>query len=161
MTTTVRRMKLGSQGMEVSSQGLGCMGMSGRYGDLKPEADMVALIRHAVDAGVTLLDTSDVYGPHTNELLLGKALQGGTRGKVQLATKFGITGTFQDVRGDPAYVREACEGSLARLAVDCIDLYYQHRIDTAVPIEATVSYFLHQFLFSSQHSLRSIVCLFP
>ncbi|XP_047074381.1 probable aldo-keto reductase 3 [Lolium rigidum] len=138
MTTAVRRMKLGSQGLEVSAQGLGCMGMSGRYGDLKPEADMVALIRHAVDAGVTLLDTSDVYGPHTNELLLGKALQGGTRGKVQLATKFGITGTFQDVRGDPAYVREACEGSLARLAVDCIDLYYQHRIDTAVPIEATM-----------------------
>jgi aryl-alcohol dehydrogenase-like predicted oxidoreductase len=98
---------------------------------------MVALIRHAA---VTLLDTSNVYGPHTNELLLGKALQsGGTRGKVQLATKFAITGTFEDVQGDPAYVREACEGSLARLAVDCIDLYYQHRIDTAVPIEATVS----------------------
>jgi aryl-alcohol dehydrogenase-like predicted oxidoreductase len=108
--TTVRRVKLGSQGLEVWTQGLGCMGMSGRYGDLKPEADMVALIRHAVDAGVTLLDTSDVYGPHTNELL-SKALQGGTRGKVQLATKFGITGTFEDVRGDPAYVREACEAA--------------------------------------------------
>jgi len=139
---TVPRMKLGSQGPEVSALGLGCMGMSAYYGPPKPEPDMIALIHHAVAAGVTLLDTSDVYGPHTNEILLGKALQGGVREKVQLATKFGIRlgaddGT-REIRGDPAYVRAACEGSLKRLGVDCIDLYYQHRIDTRVPIEVTV-----------------------
>ncbi|KAM0916067.1 hypothetical protein ACQ4PT_010419 [Festuca glaucescens] len=136
----VPRMKLGSQGLEISAQGLGCMGMSGAYGERKPEPDMVALLRHAVAAGVTLLDTSDIYGPHTNEILIGKAMQGGAREKVELATKFGIT--FDDgklvVRGDPAYVRAACEGSLARLGVDCIDLYYQHRIDNSVPIEITM-----------------------
>ncbi|VAH31442.1 unnamed protein product [Triticum turgidum subsp. durum] len=125
--------------MEVSAQGLGCMGMSAFYGAPKPEPDMVALIRHAVAAGVTFLDTSDMYGPHTNEMLLGKALQGDMREKVDLATKFGIS--FADnkwnIRGDPAYVRAACEGSLKRLGVDCIDLYYQHRIDKNVPIEVT------------------------
>ena len=140
---TVPRMKLGSQGTEVSALGLGCMGMSAYYGPPKPEPDMIALIHHAVAAGVTLLDTSDVYGPHTNEILLGKALQGGVREKVQLATKFGIRLSADDgtreIRGDPAYVRAACEGSLKRLGVDCIDLYYQHRIDTRVPIEITVS----------------------
>ena len=126
------------------AQGLGCMGMSAYYGPPKPEPDMIALIHHAVSAGVTLLDTSDVYGPHTNELLLGRALQagGGVREKVQLATKFGVL-TDADgnwgVRGDPAYVRASCEGSLQRLGVDCIDLYYQHRIDNRVPIEVTVS----------------------
>ncbi|GJN11889.1 hypothetical protein PR202_ga30124 [Eleusine coracana subsp. coracana] len=132
---TVPRIKLGSQGLEVSAQGLGCMGMSAYYGPPKPEPDMIALIHHAVAAGITLLDTSDVYGPHTNEILVGKALQGGVREKVQLATKFGIRmdadGT-REIRGDPAYVRAACEGSLKRLGVDCIDLYYQHRIDTRV-----------------------------
>ena len=126
---TVPRMKLGSQGLEVSALGLGCMGMSAYYGPPKPEPDMIALIHHAVAAGVTLLDTSDVYGPHTNEILLGKALQGGVREKVQLATKFGIRlgadGGTREIRGDPAYVRAACEGSLKRLGVDCIDLYYQ------------------------------------
>ncbi|KAK1682428.1 hypothetical protein QYE76_043276 [Lolium multiflorum] len=138
--TVVPRLKLGSQGMEVSAQGLGCMGMSAFYGPPKPEPDMVALIHHAVAAGVTLLDSSDIYGPHTNEILLGKALQGGVREKVDLATKFGLS--FADgkreIRGDPAYVRAACEGSLKRLGVDCIDLYYQHRIDTRVPIEVTI-----------------------
>ncbi|KAI5014634.1 hypothetical protein ZWY2020_056024 [Hordeum vulgare] len=134
---TVPRMKLGSQGLEVSAQGLGCMGMSAAYGERKPEQDMVALLRHAVAAGVTFLDTSDIYGPHTNELLLGKALQGGVREKVQLATKFGITVT-REISGDPAYVRAACEASLARLGVDCIDLYYQHRIDKNVPVEITM-----------------------
>uniref|UniRef100_A0ACD5UA15 Uncharacterized protein n=1 Tax=Avena sativa TaxID=4498 RepID=A0ACD5UA15_AVESA len=138
--TVVPRLKLGSQGMEVSAQGLGCMGMSAFYGPPKPEPDMVALIHHAVAAGVTLLDSADIYGPHTNEILLGKALQGGMREKVDLATKFGIS--FADgkreIRGDPAYVRAACEGSLKRLGVDCIDLYYQHRIDTRVPIEVTI-----------------------
>ncbi|CAL5028193.1 unnamed protein product [Urochloa decumbens] len=138
----VPRMKLGSQGLEVSAQGLGCMGMSANYGPPRPEPDMIALIRHAVAAGVTFLDTSDRYGPHTNEILIGRALQDGVREKVDLATKFGIftaeDGT-REVRGDPAYVRAACEGSLKRLGVDCIDLYYQHRIDTRVPIEVTIS----------------------
>uniref|UniRef100_A0A0E0J449 NADP-dependent oxidoreductase domain-containing protein n=1 Tax=Oryza nivara TaxID=4536 RepID=A0A0E0J449_ORYNI len=140
-TAAVRRMKLGSQGLEVSAQGLGCMGMSAFYGPHKPEADMVALIHHAVAAGVTHLDTSDMYGPHTNELLLGKALQGGVREKVEVATKFAVS--FADgkveIRGDPAYVRAACEGSLRRLGVDCVDLYYQHRVDKKVPIEVTFS----------------------
>ncbi|GJN13179.1 hypothetical protein PR202_ga31523 [Eleusine coracana subsp. coracana] len=136
--TEVPRIKLGSQGLEVSAQGLGCMGMSAVYGERKPEADMVALIRHAVAAGVTFLDTSDVYGPHTNEILLGKAMQDGVREKVQLATKFGITPDCKEVHGDPAYVRACCEASLKRLAVDCIDLYYQHRIDTTVPVEVTI-----------------------
>ena len=137
---SVRRIKLGSQGLEVSAQGLGCMSMSAFYGPPKPEADMIKLIHNAVATGVTLLDTSDFYGPHTNEVLLGKALQGGVREKVQLATKFGIaSGAEWEVRGDPAYVRAACEGSLRRLGVDCIDLYYQHRIDARVPVEVTVS----------------------
>lgn len=137
----VGRMKLGSEGMEVSLQGLGCMGMSAFYGPPKPEPDMIALIHHALQNGVTFLDTSDVYGPHTNELLLGKALKGGVRDKVELATKFGIRildqGKFENC-GDPAYVRAACEGSLNRLDTHCIDLYYQHRIDTNIPIEVTI-----------------------
>ncbi|CAL5034941.1 unnamed protein product [Urochloa decumbens] len=97
---------------------LGCMGMSAYYGPPKPEPDMIARIHHAVASGVTLLDTSDIYGPHTNEILVGKAVQG-------------------EICGDPAYVRAACEDSLKRLGVNCIDLYYQHRIDTSVPIEIT------------------------
>ncbi|KAK9287839.1 hypothetical protein L1049_016281 [Liquidambar formosana] len=137
---TVGRIKLGSQGLEVSAQGLGCMGMSAYYGPPKPEADMIALIHHAINSGVTFLDTSDVYGPFTNEILIGKALEGGMRERVQLATKFGISfpDGKMDVRGDPPYVRAACEASLKRLQVDCIDLYYQHRIDTRVPIEVTM-----------------------
>ncbi|XP_054820221.1 probable aldo-keto reductase 2 [Prosopis cineraria] len=136
----VGRIKLGSQGLEVSAQGLGCMGMSAFYGAPKPEPDMIALIHHAVQTGVTFLDTSDMYGPHTNEILLGKALKGGVREKVELATKFGIifADGKKEIRGDPAYVRAACEASLKRLDVDCIDLYYQHRVDTRVPIEVTV-----------------------
>ncbi|XP_059650928.1 probable aldo-keto reductase 2 isoform X2 [Cornus florida] len=137
---TVRRIKLGTQGLEVSAQGLGCMGMSAAYGPPKPDQDMIALIHHAVNAGVTHLDTSDLYGPHTNEILIGKALKGGMREKVELATKFGIR--FLDgntlINGDPAYVRAACEASLKRLDIDCIDLYYQHRIDTRIPIEVTM-----------------------
>ncbi|XP_038877959.1 probable aldo-keto reductase 2 [Benincasa hispida] len=133
--------KLGSQGLEVSAQGLGCMGMSSYYGPAQPQEDMIALIGHAVAAGVTFLDTSDIYGPFTNETLLGKALKGdGVGDKVQLATKFGLhlaNGNFE-VHGDPAYVRAACEASLNRLGVECIDLYYQHRIDTKVPIELTI-----------------------
>ncbi|XP_059650925.1 probable aldo-keto reductase 2 [Cornus florida] len=137
---TVKRIKLGSQGLEVSAQGLGCMGMSAFYGPPKPDQDMIALIYHAVNAGVTFLDTSDVYGPHTNEILLGKALKGGMREKVELATKFGISlvDGKREIKGDPAYVRAACEASLKRLDIDCIDLYYQHRIDTRLPIEVTM-----------------------
>ncbi|TVU13704.1 hypothetical protein EJB05_37124, partial [Eragrostis curvula] len=135
---TIPRIKLGSQGLEVSAQGLGCMGMSMAYGERKPDADMIALLRHAVAAGVTFLDTSDCYGPHTNEVLLGKAMRDGVREKVQLATKFGITPDIENVRGDPAYVRAACEASRKRLGVDCIDLYYQHRIDIRVPVEVTI-----------------------
>lgn len=130
---------MGSQGLEVSAQGLGCMGMSAFYGAAKPEPDMINLIHHAINAGVTFLDTSDIYGPKTNEILLGKALKGGMREKVELATKFGIRyDGVREVRGDPAYVRAACEASLQRLEVNCIDLYYQHRIDTRVPIEITM-----------------------
>ncbi|KAJ3675694.1 hypothetical protein LUZ60_004736 [Juncus effusus] len=140
MAGKVLRMKLGSQGLEVSSQGLGCMGMSAFYGPPKPDSDMISLIHHAIKSGVTFLDTSDIYGPFTNEILLGKALGGGVREKVELASKFGLS--FKDgkreIRGDPAYVRAACEASLKRLNVDCIDLYYQHRIDTRVPIEVTM-----------------------
>ncbi|GAB2265024.1 hypothetical protein Dimus_000092 [Dionaea muscipula] len=138
---SVKKIKLGSQGLEVSAQGLGCMGMSAFYGPAKQEEDMVALIHHAVNSGITLFDTSDSYGPHTNELLLGKAFQGKTRQKVVVSTKFGIKilGAFKrEIRGDPAYVREACEASLKRLGVDCIDLYYSHRIDISVPIEVTM-----------------------
>ncbi|GAB4851848.1 hypothetical protein Ancab_031247 [Ancistrocladus abbreviatus] len=140
MAQIVRRMKLGSQGLEVSAQGLGCMGMSAFYGPPKPEEDMIKLIHHAINSGITFFDTSDMYGPHTNEILLGKALKGGMRERVELATKFGVdlTDGKRDVRGDPAYVRAACEGSLKRLDIDFIDLYYQHRIDTKVPIEVTV-----------------------
>ncbi|KAK8949736.1 putative aldo-keto reductase 2 [Platanthera zijinensis] len=139
-STAIRRIKLGSQGLEVSAQGLGCMGMSAFYGSPKPVPDMIALIRHAISSGVTFLDTSDIYGPFTNEILLGKALTEGWREKAELATKFGvrfIDGTAE-LCGKPAYVRAACEGSLKRLGVDSIDLYYQHRIDTSVPIEITM-----------------------
>ncbi|KAK2995478.1 hypothetical protein RJ640_007533, partial [Escallonia rubra] len=137
----VARMMLGSQGLEVSAQGLGCMSMSSYYGPPKPEPDMIRLIHHAVASGVTFLDTSDAYGPHTNEILIGKALkEGGLRERVQVATKFGISTKDgkMDVRGDPPYVRACCEASLKRLDVDCIDLYYAHRIDTRVPIEITM-----------------------
>ncbi|XP_010673288.2 auxin-induced protein PCNT115 [Beta vulgaris subsp. vulgaris] len=140
MASIVKRMKLGSQGLDVSAQGLGCMGMSAFYGPPKSEEDMITLIHHAINIGITFLDTSDFYGPHTNEILLGKALKGGMREKVQLATKFGIKRVDGkiEVRGDPAYVRACCEASLKRLDVECIDLYYQHRIDTSVPIEVTM-----------------------
>ncbi|CAM6052273.1 unnamed protein product, partial [Sphagnum compactum] len=138
---SIPRVKLGTEGLEVSQLGLGCMGMSMAYGAPKPEEEMIKLIRHAVDIGVTFLDTADMYGPHTNELLVGKAIKG-IREKVQIATKFGnVPGpnrTFIGVRGDPEYVRTTCEESLRRLDIDYIDLYYQHRVDTKVPIEITV-----------------------
>ncbi|KAK6914404.1 NADP-dependent oxidoreductase domain [Dillenia turbinata] len=133
-------MKLGSQGLQVSAQGLGCMGMSPSHGPQKPESDMIALLHHAIACGVTFLDTSDIYGPFTNEILLSKALKGGMRKRVELATKFGISfaNGKPEISGDPGYVRAACEASLKRLQVDCIDLYYQHRIDTRLPIEVTM-----------------------
>ncbi|KAG0593329.1 hypothetical protein M758_1G315100 [Ceratodon purpureus] len=140
-SVAVKRVPLGSQGMEVSALGLGCMSMTSYYGPPKEEEEMVKLIHHAVGLGVTLLDTADIYGPHTNEILVGKAIKG-IREKVQIATKFGIGsnpgGNGRAIRGDPEYVRACCEGSLKRLGVDCIDLYYQHRVDTSVPIEITV-----------------------
>ncbi|XP_024358782.1 probable aldo-keto reductase 2 [Physcomitrium patens] len=140
MASQVPRVKLGSQGLEVSQQGLGCMGMSQFCEPPPPEQVMIDLIHHAVERGVTFLDTADMYGPFTNEMLVGKAIKG-IRDKVQIATKFANyideNGNYS-VRGDPEYVREACEGSLKRLGVDCIDLYYQHRVDTKVPIEITV-----------------------
>ena len=131
---------LGSEGLTVSRQGLGCMGMSEFYGT-RDDAESIATIRRAIDLGVTLLDTADMYGPFTNEELVGRAIAG-RREDVVLATKFanvrGEDGAFLGIRGDAAYVREACEASLRRLGVDRIDLYYQHRVDPETPIEETV-----------------------
>jgi aryl-alcohol dehydrogenase-like predicted oxidoreductase len=139
MTMETRR--LGSQGLEVSAQGLGCMGMSEFYGP-GDEAESVATIHRALDVGVTFLDTADMYGPYTNEELVGRAVRG-RRNEVVLATKFGIVRSADDPRvrgisGRPEYVRQAAEGSLRRLGVDHVDLYYQHRVDPSVPIEETV-----------------------
>ncbi|KAI6693867.1 hypothetical protein NL676_021577 [Syzygium grande] len=134
--STVRRIKLGSQGLEVSAQGLGCMGMSAAYGPPKSEHDMIALLHHAVGSGVTFLDTSDIYGPHTNDILLGKALKGGGFQAKNRRVEFQLT--LWTGSGTGSDVRAACEGSLKRLDIDCIDLYYQHRIDTRVPIEVTI-----------------------
>ncbi|KAK1435318.1 hypothetical protein QVD17_01079 [Tagetes erecta] len=142
MPKEMKRIKLGSQGLEVSAIGLGCMGMSFAYGPAKPEHDMIQLIHHAINSGVTHLNTSDLYGPYTNEILIGKALKGVPREKVQVATKFGLR--FGDgfgeveIHGEPEYVRASCEASLERLGVDYIDLYYAHRIDPKVPIEITM-----------------------
>jgi aryl-alcohol dehydrogenase-like predicted oxidoreductase len=131
---------LGQQGLRVPEQGLGCMGMSQSYGSVD-EAEAMATIHRALDLGVTFLDTADVYGPFTNERLVGRALAG-RRDGVVVATKFGNVrgedGSFLGVRGDPEYVRQACDASLGRLGIDVIDLYYQHRVDPSVPIEETV-----------------------
>ena len=133
--------KLGSQGLVVSKLGLGCMGMSAFYG-ARDEAESIATIHRALELGVTFLDTSDVYGPHTNEELIARALRdAGGRPRPAIATKFGILHRPEGGRrvdGRPAYVAAACEGSLRRLGVDTIDLYYQHRVDKSVPIEDTV-----------------------
>jgi len=137
---TIATRTLGSTGLVVSTEGLGCMGMSEFYGP-GDETESIATIRRALDLGVTFLDTADMYGPHLNEELVGRAIAG-RRDEVVLATKFGIVRTddpaVRSVRGDAAYVRQACEASLRRLGVDHIDLYYQHRSDTGVPIEETV-----------------------
>ncbi|MEV4428613.1 aldo/keto reductase [Streptomyces sp. R-07] len=125
--------------LAVSAQGLGCMGMSHGYG-ASDDAQSLATLRHALDLGVTLLDTADFYGAGHNEELIGRAVAG-RRDEVVLATKFGFAnrlGEPTEVRGDAAYVRQACEASLRRLGVDHIDLYYQHRVDPRVPIEETV-----------------------
>ncbi|MBW3660484.1 MAG: aldo/keto reductase [Gemmatimonadetes bacterium] len=124
--------------LEVSELGLGCMGMSEFYG-APDEEDGLATIRRAIDLGVTLLDTADMYGPHDNERLVGKAIED-HRDEVVLATKFGVRrdGGSRAIDGRPEYVREACDASLRRLGVEAIDLYYQHRVDPEVPIEETV-----------------------
>jgi aryl-alcohol dehydrogenase-like predicted oxidoreductase len=131
---------LGRNGPAVSAIGLGCMGMSEFYGT-GDEAESIATIHHAIERGVTFLDTADMYGVGRNETLVGKAIAD-RRDKVFLATKFGNVrgenGEFLGVRGDPDYVRAACEASLKRLGVETIDLYYQHRVDPRVPIEDTV-----------------------
>jgi aryl-alcohol dehydrogenase-like predicted oxidoreductase len=128
------------QGLEVSAIGLGCMGMSEFYG-ARDEQEALETIRRALDLGVTFLDTADMYGPFTNEKLVARAISG-RRDEVQLATKFGNVrgenGEWLGIRGDADYVRQACEASLARLGVDHIDLYYQHRVDKSTEIEETV-----------------------
>ena len=138
---TLQKRTLGTDSsLEVSELGLGCMGMSEFYGR-RDEGEAVATIHRALDLGVTFLDTADMYGPFTNERLVGKAIAG-RRDEVQLATKFGNErlpdGTRVGINGHPEYVRSACDASLQRLGVDHLDLYYQHRVDKTVPIEDTV-----------------------
>lgn len=138
----MQQRKLGANAPQVSAIGLGCMGMSDFYSTAQDEKESIATLHRALELGVTLLDTADMYGPHTNELLLGKAIKG-KREQVFLATKFGIirdpaNPNARGVCGKPDYIRRAVEGSLTRLGTDVIDLYYQHRIDPTVPIEDTV-----------------------
>ena len=136
----MKKRKLARQGLEVSALGLGCMGMSEFYGP-RDEAESIATIHRTLDLGINFLDTADIYGPFTNEELVGKAIRG-RREKVVLATKFGIVRgddpNSRSINGRPEYVRASCEGSLRRLGVDVIDLYYQHRVDPHVPVEETV-----------------------
>jgi aryl-alcohol dehydrogenase-like predicted oxidoreductase len=139
--TKIKTRRLGSQGLQTSALGLGCMGMSEFYGP-SSEKESIATIHRALELGVTMLDTADMYGPFKNEELVGRAIKG-KRDQVVLATKFGNVRDAKDptkrsINGKPEYVRQACEASLKRLAVDSIDLYYQHRVDKNTPIEDTV-----------------------
>ena len=135
----MQKRKLGKSNLEVSAIGLGCMGMSFGYGPPADEKEMIALIRKAVELGVTFFDTAEVYGPFTNEELVGKALAP-FRGKVVIATKFGFkfdpeTRKQAGLDSRPEHIKEVAEASLKRLKVDAIDLFYQHRVDPEVPIE--------------------------
>lgn len=139
----IPRVKLGSQGLEVSRMGFGCCGLSGAYNAPLNHEEGCLVIKEAFSKGITFFDTSDVYGRnHDNEIMVGKALKQFPREKVQLATKFGLIiheGYRSEAIGAPEYVHSCCEASLKRLDVDYIDLYQQHRVDTSVPIEETVS----------------------
>ncbi len=141
MANTLPHRQLGRNGPSVSALGLGCMGMSEFYGG-RDDVESLATLRHALDAGVNFLDTADMYGPHSNEVLVGKAIAG-RRDEVVLATKFGIVRdpsqpALRGLNGRPEYVRESIEGSLRRLGVDHVDLYYLHRLDPETPIEDTI-----------------------
>jgi aryl-alcohol dehydrogenase-like predicted oxidoreductase len=136
----MKKNKFGNSALQVSQLGLGCMGMSEFYGNFSDE-ESIKVMHYAVDQGINFFDTADMYGMGKNEELVGKALKG-IRDKVIIATKFGImrgaNGSFNGVNGKPEYVKQACENSLKRLGIDCIDLYYQHRIDPNTPVEESV-----------------------
>ena len=138
----MQKRKLGNQGLEVSAMGLGCMGMTYSYAPFPPESEAISLIHKALEGGLTFFDTAEVYGPYTNEVLVGKAIKpfrNQMAGQsIQIATKFGFSiedGKIVGVNSHPANIRKAVEGSLKRLDIDCIDLLYQHRVDPKVPIE--------------------------
>jgi aryl-alcohol dehydrogenase-like predicted oxidoreductase len=138
MNTNLQKRKLGKSGLEVSALGLGCMGMSFGLGPAADKKEMITLIRKAVEKGITFFDTAEVYGPFTNEELVGEALEP-FKGQVVIATKFGwkpnAEGRWSDLDSHPEHIKKVCEASLKRLRVDVIDLFYQHRVDLEVPIE--------------------------
>jgi aryl-alcohol dehydrogenase-like predicted oxidoreductase len=134
----MQKRKLGNQGLEVSAMGLGCMGMSFGYAPFPTKEESIAVLRKAVEEGVTFFDTAEVYGPYSNEELVGEALKPFKDVPLQIATKFGfniVDGKMVGVDSRPETIRKAVEGSLKRLGVECIDLLYQHRVDPKVPIE--------------------------